>query len=291
MSAGHQWGSYSALLLPDQQCTGCGDGCYTRGHYVSLSYAQLSGLSIGSLLDSNSEKLLQEKYHDALNIKHRVEADLLLSTIQQFVQMESSYIGFNRYLDFNILDTLTSITGRTEEVMELMADLVRADIADRTFGKLTVYKEAYENYTHPGVTSMTDSLEAAVQKARQFELVLVAWSSSAPDLSYDRVWADRALSEMIALLTNCEQTLLLVHQAKVFQLYEQLDTPYDVDETLLATHLEWDEETRLSCSDSTNTLLGSAFGNSSRSGMMLNGTEQNGMEFARTVSENFKNYN
>lgn len=185
-------------------CQSCEDECVASRNTVSLSYAQLSALSTNELLDTQRETIAA-KYHTALEVKHRVEGNILLNTVDQLLEIESKYSEFRTYLEFSVLDSLTSITQR----LELLATEMRKKVIDESksmFYSLDIFEETYDIYIKPHVLSINSLLQDFSNKASQLGPVLM---SSLVSSKYSEELAQTLLEDTLLLARNTRIALTL----------------------------------------------------------------------------------
>ncbi len=67
----------------------CPDDCIIHAYGADLSYATLSTLSVDMLLTGDS-RLLENKYHRALEIQHRVDVQKLEKTLKLLLNVTTA---------------------------------------------------------------------------------------------------------------------------------------------------------------------------------------------------------
>lgn len=195
---------------PLVNCEDCEDECEVKRNAVSLSYAQLSGLSISALLDSERDKIASQ-YHKALEIKHRVVEDLLLGTLRQLLDVKTKYSTFRHYLEFSVLDSRTSVTKRLELLAQNTREKLIEDVR-KLFSGLRDYSATYKSYYSPYVSSTRASMNDFANKASLLSSVLLSWHKPSPfvlefgqQLQYETLDAALKAKGSLNLFLNIEQ--------------------------------------------------------------------------------------
>ena len=224
-----------------------------KTHTVSVSSAQFSILSMGSVLQAETmySGRVQSRYHEALEIYNRVEGDHFLHTITNLVNIDSNYTKLKSYLNFNVVNKLTSLTERLQQLSGEMNELIRDDIENSAFGQLKVYRKAYSTYLQPRVDSLTINLQDAVAAVGQLREILMVW---ALDIHFDTEWAETFLKETLVVLTNVYKSLTLMTETNKRDMYRELDMWRGEPDTV-PIYLESEASKRKNCTAAVDRLL------------------------------------
>ena len=189
------------------------------------------------------------KYHAALETKHRVDGDLLLDTVNQLLEIQNFYSDFEYYIQYNILDSVTSVTGRIETLAINANDMVIRDVSSM-FSALDEYEEAYRVHLRPMVLAASSALEDLSSAASMLVPVLLVWRNQSSAARYDTDWAQKLLED-----TNTSA----VHVREVIGLFTQVDTSLDDKYSdwsdKLPQHLQSEDQEQKRCKEVQTFIL------------------------------------
>ena len=243
----------SQIHIPDKAayCKRCVDECDVFNYAVAVSYSQLSVLSPDSFLSSDSDHAnLSEKYHRALEVRHRVEKDYLISLITTFNSLEKKYDNFRDYINFYILNGTTSVIHRTQTVLKRMDSAIAEDINEVLFLNLKSYTTDYNEQLHPLVMSVSAALNDVALTATQLAPRLLAWSPST-SVSLDADYSQGLLGQTIRAIIKLNETLSVYKLHAV--IYKTADQTVS---TLIPVYLQYDKAERNKCSENEIELTG-----------------------------------
>ena len=173
----------------------------------ALSYGQLSSLSVSSLL-GNDRDSVAAKYQRALEVRHRVDGDLLLDTVNQLIEIQDGYRNFQYYLQYDVLDSITSVTKRLQILANKAITNVAKDLG-KMFSMLDEYETTYKTQLNPLILSVNTALEDFANKAIQLKHVLMDWYTKPQgSAEYDITWAQELLQATYASTRHAKEVLL-----------------------------------------------------------------------------------
>lgn len=108
---------------------------------------------------------IRQKYHKALEIKHRVDSDHLSQTVGQLMEICDKESSLKTFLDFNILNKQTSVIQRVEVLTGLIQEKIKQDITDVLFRDLAKYKQVYHGVVRSHLEAVRDALGDAANLA------------------------------------------------------------------------------------------------------------------------------
>ena len=97
------------------------------GYDIATSASLLPADMIDDLLGDNAADITR-RYYDALEVQHRVDPDVMLTTVNQLMTVTNHQRLIKDYLYFTIYDSGTSTAKRVGIAVQHFIDMVTADI-------------------------------------------------------------------------------------------------------------------------------------------------------------------
>jgi len=101
------------------------------------------------------------QYLTAVEMRHRVTEDIMVSTIQQIADIIDRQKQLKDYIYFTILDRGTSIPGHVESAVKSMQDLAMYDIVASGGDILGKFQKTYTEQLHPLLNYLSNVVERA----------------------------------------------------------------------------------------------------------------------------------
>jgi hypothetical protein len=106
----------------------CPSACSTNSFAVEMSSSLLPADNVGSLLGAKADDI-KRRYVNALEFRHRVQTNLMLTTVNQLLKIVDRQRLLKDYLYFVAYDSGTSVANRVSIAIQHFIDLVKNDIA------------------------------------------------------------------------------------------------------------------------------------------------------------------
>jgi len=99
------------------------------GYDVAMSSSLLPGDMTDELLGDNAQDITR-RYYEALEVRHRVDSELMLPTVNQLTAVIDRQRLIKDYLYFTIYDSGTSTAQRVSIAIQHFIDMVTTDIIE-----------------------------------------------------------------------------------------------------------------------------------------------------------------
>lgn len=204
--------NFISLSEPSQNISSsavCPTACESNSFGLGLSQSQLSGLSISTLLGNNIEDL-SRRYIKALEIRHRIDEDIMTTTVKQMEALISSHVKLKEYIYFAVLDRGTSIPRHIEGALDRITVLVRDDIVRGGGDVLSKFETVYRTDLKPRESYFGENVRTLHAKLSLTKDILRDLSVGQYDLGYE--WYSDVVNDTLQRLGDI---------ARVLQTYRQ----------------------------------------------------------------------